>query len=151
MAERGWQVTGVDFSLQAIRSARRKARRAGLSIDFRVGDVADLGGLSGPYDYALDIGCLFTLPEDRRIRYIAGLEGLLRPGSWFMLYAWLPRLHRGRLRGLTPEEVTVLLRGRFEVSRIEFGREKWSGSAWYWCRKGPSTRSPVGEQGERRK
>ena len=141
MAKNGWEVTGVDFSLQAIRSARRKASRAGLAIDFRVGDVADLRDLSGPYDYGLDIGCLFTLPEDHRNRYVAGLERLLRPGSPFMLYAWLPRPHRGRPRGLTPEEVKTLFRDRFELTRIEFGKEKWADSAWYWFRKG-SPRSP---------
>ena len=106
------------------------------SIDFRVGDVADLRDLCGPYDYGLDIGCLFTLPEDHRNRYVAGLERLLRPGSPFMLYAWLPRPHRGRPRGLTPEEVKTLFRDRFELTRIEFGKEKWADSAWYWFRKG---------------
>ena len=128
MVKHGWEVTGVDFSLQAIRSARRKASRAGLAIDFRVGDVADLRDL--------DIGCLFTLPEGHRNRYVAGLERLLRPGSPFMLYAWLPRPHRGRPRGLTPEEVKTLFRDRFELTRIEFGKEKWADSAWYWFRKG---------------
>jgi cyclopropane fatty-acyl-phospholipid synthase-like methyltransferase len=137
MAKHGWEVTGVDFSLQAIHSARRKASGAGLAIDFRVGDVADLRDLSGPYDYALDIGCLFTLPEDHRNRCVAGLDRLLRPGSPFMLYAWLPRPHRGRPKGLTPEEVKALFRGRFELTRIEFGEEKWADSAWYWFSKGP--------------
>ncbi len=136
LAEHGWEVTGIDFSLKAVRSARKKARKAGLSIDFRVGDVADLSDLSGPYDYALDIGCLFTLSEERRRSYVAGLERLMRPGSRFMLYAWLPRPDRGRPRGLTPEEVRMLFGARFELTRIEFGEEKGAGSAWYWFRKG---------------
>jgi SAM-dependent methyltransferase len=135
MTKHGWEVTGVDFSLKAIRSARHKAGRLGLTIDFRVGDVADLRNLSGPYDYALDIGCLFTLREERRGPYVAGLERLLRPGSPFMLYAWLPRPHRGRPRGLTPEEVKTLFRECFELTRIEFGKENGAGSAWYWFRK----------------
>jgi cyclopropane fatty-acyl-phospholipid synthase-like methyltransferase len=135
MAKEGWEVSGVDFSLRAIRTARRKAGRLGLTIDFRVGDVADLRHLNGPYDYALDIGCLFTLPEERRGPYVTGLERLLRSGSPFMLYAWLPRPHRGRPRGLTPEEVKRLFCDRFELTRIEFGEEKGSGSAWYWFRK----------------
>ena len=132
MAKHGWQVTGVDFSPKAIRSARNKAGRVGLMIDFRVGDVADLHDLSCPYDYALDIGCLFTLREEHRGPYAAGLERLLRPGSPFMLYAWLPRQHRGRPRGMTPEEVKALFRDRFELTRIEFGEEKSGRSAWYW-------------------
>ena len=138
MAKHGWEVTGVDFSLKAIRSAQRKAIRRGMTIDFRVGDVADLAELEGPYDYALDIGCLFTLPENRRDPYITGLERLLRPRSPFMLYAWLPRPHRGRSRGLAPEEVKRLFRERFELTRIEFGEEKWADSAWYWFRRGPA-------------
>jgi 2-polyprenyl-3-methyl-5-hydroxy-6-metoxy-1,4-benzoquinol methylase len=61
LARHGWQVTGVDFSPKAIRQARRKATAEGLKIEFHAADVTDLAMLTGPYDYVLDIGCLFTL------------------------------------------------------------------------------------------
>jgi SAM-dependent methyltransferase len=132
LAERGYQVTGVDFSAQAIRAARRKAAKAGLGIDFRVGDVARLDDLSGPYDYALDIGCLFSLTAKDRASYAAGLARLLRPGGWYMLYAWLPRPWRGKNTGLSPDEVRTLFSQDFKEEKIVVGEEKGHGSAWYW-------------------
>jgi 2-polyprenyl-3-methyl-5-hydroxy-6-metoxy-1,4-benzoquinol methylase len=91
LARHGWQVTGVDFVPQAIRTARRKAAEAGLKIEFHTADVTDLSLLGGGYDYVLDIGCLFTLKEKERVRYAGALGGLMRPKGWYMLYAWLPR------------------------------------------------------------
>jgi 2-polyprenyl-3-methyl-5-hydroxy-6-metoxy-1,4-benzoquinol methylase len=135
MARFGWQVTAVDFSVRAIRTARRKAINASLSIDFRVGDVADLSSLAGRYDYALDIGCLFTLKTEARIRYAVGLSRLLKPGAQFMLYAWLRKPRGGGHWGMNPDEVTGLFTPSFELTRTEYGEEKWAGSAWYWLKK----------------
>ena len=41
MTRYGWQVTGIDFSMKAIRTARRKAAQAALTIDFQMKDVSD--------------------------------------------------------------------------------------------------------------
>lgn len=137
LAEHGWRVSAIDFSLQAIWAARRKARRAGHTIDFRLGDVADLDRFSGPYDYALDIGCLFALcPEDRR-SYARGVKRLLRPGGCYMLYAWLPRVHRGKRWGMSPREVSELFAPQLEIIRTVEGEESGHGSAWYWLHQKP--------------
>lgn len=135
LARHGWQVTGVDFARRAIWLARRKAAAAGLSIDFRVADVADLRMLDGPYDYALDIGCLFGLRAADRMRYAKELVRLVRPGGDYMLYAWLPRPWKGRLCGISSEEVDSLLEDHFERDRFVVGEEKGFPSAWYWYRR----------------
>jgi 2-polyprenyl-3-methyl-5-hydroxy-6-metoxy-1,4-benzoquinol methylase len=132
LAEKGYRVTGVDFSAQAIRMARKKAALAGVSVDFRVGDVARLDDLEGPYDYALDIGCLFSLSARDCASYAAGLARLLRPGGWYMLYAWLPRSLRGKNTGLTPDEVRALFQQDFNEEKTAIGQEKGHGTAWYW-------------------
>ena len=66
LTRHGWKVTGVDFVEQAILTARRKAKRAGLQIDFYTMDVTQLDMLTGPFDYLLDIGCLISLPTASR-------------------------------------------------------------------------------------
>jgi 2-polyprenyl-3-methyl-5-hydroxy-6-metoxy-1,4-benzoquinol methylase len=132
LARHGWQVTGVDFVPKAIHKARRKAAAAGLEIDLHVADVADLGMLAGTYDYVLDIGCLFTLKENDRIRYASELARLLRPQGMYMLYAWLPRPWKGRTRGISAEAVEALLRHAFVQTRLVIGEEKGYPSAWYW-------------------
>jgi len=135
LAHHGWQVTGVDFVPNAIRRARRKAAAAGLKIDFRCADVTDLGMLASPYDYVLDIGCLFTLKEASRMKYADELARLLRPQGWYMLYAWLPRLWKGRMAGMSAEEVERLLSPCCVRSRMVIGEEKGSASAWYWYQR----------------
>jgi 2-polyprenyl-3-methyl-5-hydroxy-6-metoxy-1,4-benzoquinol methylase len=132
LARHGWQVTGVDFIPKAIRTARRKAAKAGLRIDFHLADVSALDFLSGPYDYVLDIGCLISLSAAQQKEYARGLARLLRPAGWYMLYGWLPRPWQGRVMGLSPEAVEGLLQGCFVRVRIVIGEEKNHPSAWYW-------------------
>lgn len=135
LARHGWQVTGIDFAPIAIRRARRKAAAAGLEIDFHAADVSNLSMLSGPYDYALDIGCLFTLDEKNRVKYADELARLVRPRGEYMLYAWLPRQWQGRLWGISAEEVQSLLQASFRKVRMAIGEEKGHPSAWYWFQR----------------
>jgi 2-polyprenyl-3-methyl-5-hydroxy-6-metoxy-1,4-benzoquinol methylase len=135
LARHGWQVTGVDFVPRAIHTARRKAAKAGLKIDFHAADVTDLSMLSGKYDYVLDIGCLFTLKEQERVRYADALGRLLRLQGWYMLYAWLPRTWKGAVWGISPEEVESLLQADFTKVQMVMGDEKGHPSAWYWFQR----------------
>lgn len=132
LTQHGWQVTAVDFSPKAIRTARHKAAAAGFSIDFHVGDVTDLGFLKGPYDFALDIGCLLALKPEAQVKHARHLSRLLLPGARYMLYAWLPRPWRGTIWGITPETVSHLFDKTFTQNKIAFGDEKGAPSAWYW-------------------
>lgn len=135
LASHGWTVTGVDFVPKAIRTARSKAAKAGLQIDFFIADVANLDMLAEVYDYALDIGCLFTLDDPGRIRYAETLARLLKPGACFMLYAWLPRPWKNKMWGITPEGLESLLHPAFFKIRSVIGEEKGHRSAWYWYSK----------------
>ena len=135
LARRGWTVTGVDFAPEAIRIARERAAKAGLKIDFYTADVTELDMLSGPYDYVLDIGCLFILTDSKRRRYAQNLARLTAPGSLYMLYAWLPRPWRGDTWGISPEEVETLIGHWFSLERRVVGEEKGHPSAWYWYRR----------------
>jgi SAM-dependent methyltransferase len=143
LARHGWRVTGVDFAPKAIRRARRKAEAAGFKIDFLCADVTDLGILTGPFDFILDIGCLFTLKESDRIRYAGELARLSRPQADYMLYAWLPRPWKGGIRGISVEAVESLLCDAFDRSRLVVGEEKGCPSAWYWYHR----RRPFSDKG----
>jgi len=135
LARHGWAAVGVDFSAPAIRRARRKARQAGVACQFHRAGVTDLAFLDGPFDLALDIGCLHSVPQERRERYAAGLARLVRPGGIYMLYAFTPRPER-TTRGLAPEEVRRLFAPAFTVERQEGGDDPTGPrSAWYWLRR----------------
>jgi 2-polyprenyl-3-methyl-5-hydroxy-6-metoxy-1,4-benzoquinol methylase len=86
LARAGWRVTAVDFVGRAVETARRKARQAGVAIDFRVHDITSLILESERYDLALDIGCLHGV-RDRKA-YLDQLERFLKPGGRWLLYAF---------------------------------------------------------------
>ena len=135
LARNRWGVVGVDFAGKAIRKARRKTAASGMKIDFHIADVTDLGMLTKPFDYALDIGCLFTLKPQNRIKYAKTLARLLRPAGWYMLYAWMPRTWNGRRIGISQAEVEALLGATFVKEKVAIGEEKGHPSAWYWFRR----------------
>jgi SAM-dependent methyltransferase len=135
MAQDRWQVTGIDFSPRAIHMARRKSRRKGFSIDFRVGDVTRLPPFETPFDYILDIGCLHGLEAHQYQNYAEQVGRLLAPSGTFMLYAWMPRIRNGRKYGLTAEQVHALFAPPLSEIQTVVGEEKGSPTAWYWFRK----------------
>ncbi len=113
MARAGWQVTGVDFVLMAVRQARRKLRNARMQGLVRQGDVTRLEIVRPPdgapgYNLVLDIGCYHGLPEDARARYRENLSRILAPGGHFLIYGnW--RKEEGAAWGLTEADQTGLL------------------------------------------
>ena len=113
LARAGWQVTGIDFALRAVESARRKCRQSGLTADLRVGNVAHLEDLAGPFDLILDIGCYHGLTFDQRRTYRQGLERLLGPGGIFLIYAHV-RIDAQPQIGIDPHEIG-LLSGNFHL------------------------------------
>lgn len=89
MASLGWQVDAVDFIPKAIEEAAKRASQAGVDVRFHVAEVTSLDFLSGPYDFALDVGCGHTLNESELRQYRDQLYRLLRPGGIFLFFARL--------------------------------------------------------------
>lgn len=135
LAQNGWEVTGIDFIASAIRNARLRAAQQGLSINFVHGDICHPGRIDGNYDFALDIGCLFSLESDDRAVYAGQLSRLLRPGAWYLLFAWLPRFVNGKPKGISPEAVDLLLWQNFSRISMVVDEEKGARAAWYWYRR----------------
>ena len=86
LAENGWQVTGVDFVPKAIRSARKKAKKAAVDVKFFIGDVTKLDHIKGPFDLILDIGCYHVLDPSGMRAYRNQVKRLLAPGGTYMIY-----------------------------------------------------------------
>jgi SAM-dependent methyltransferase len=125
LARHGWTAVGVDFVGRAIAKARRRARDAGVSCTFVVGDVTRLE-VAGPFDLALDIGCLHSITVAGRAGYAAGLARVVRSGGTYLLYAFAPG---GPAVGLTADDVRQTLAHSFDVVDVEEGTGR--PSAWY--------------------
>lgn len=85
MANRGYQVTGVDQSANMLRLARERSRRAGLSVRFEKKDMRSLQ-FDNEFDIATcwydSLNYLHTL-KDLRATF-AGISHALRPGGLFL-------------------------------------------------------------------
>jgi SAM-dependent methyltransferase len=131
MAQRGWQVVGVDLSFLAIRTARRNARQAGLDIEFRQEDVTLMASIDGLFDFALDLGCFHTLSAMGHQNYIQNLTRVLKPGGFFLIYTWLADVGDLSSIALTEADISTLYEPYFEIRSIERGSDGHRTSAWY--------------------
>ncbi len=128
LAKHGWRVTGVDFIPLAISKARRKARQAGVKIEFLVGDVAHLDSVNGPFGLILDIGCLHSLPPGDRKAYLDGALHLLEKKGTFLLYAFTRDAGDGP--GLSRADLEAMQERLALVSRQD-GADRGRPSTWF--------------------
>jgi cyclopropane fatty-acyl-phospholipid synthase-like methyltransferase len=128
LAEAGWTVTGIDFVPHAIRMAKRKAKAAGLSIDFHIANVTHLPRslFSSLFSLILDIGCYHGLSPSDRSDYLHQLDLLLSPGGTWLLYGFFK-----------PDESPIQgTRLNLELEKRADGMDKVRRqSAWFWFRK----------------
>jgi SAM-dependent methyltransferase len=84
-ARRGYDVTGIDLSDEAITEARAQADAEGLSITFERGDMRDpycTACMDGVVNLFTTFGYFATDAENRRA--LAAMTQALRPGGWFL-------------------------------------------------------------------
>lgn len=135
LAEHGWRAVGVDFVARAIRTARRKARRAGVAdrTDFFVGDALSPDSFQGEYDLILDIGCFHGFPEDAADQYGRNVSGHLLDGGTYLLYA---HINPGPDPGHGASEASLAKLGEhLELVWRKDGQESSRPSAWLEFKK----------------
>jgi SAM-dependent methyltransferase len=132
LAERGFDVVGVDFTPIALRRARRAADEAGVADHCRFvqGDLTatSVPGVEGEYVVLLDFGTLDDLTGEDRDAMVRTIRRLSRPGSVFVLWCFytdgegLPLFRYGGasrfLSALRPGEEQELFGDDFEIERL---------------------------------
>ena len=138
MASKGWEAAGVDFVPRAIKTARDKAARAGVSAVFTVGDVTRLHELTiePGFDLLFDQGCFHSLPEAAQPAYAREINRMARSGATYLLYAFGPQpadKRRPFPRGVSPDDVRARF-AEFELVEARPGSDPF-GSHWYTLRR----------------
>ena len=109
LASRGFQVEGIDLSATAIELAREFAATRGLSISFRVGDIAQMPCDGPKYDLIVDNFCLHCIVSDAaRARTFQNVRSMLQPGGYFIIGTALQRPGRDFGENLFVEETGIL-------------------------------------------
>ena len=135
LAEAGWRVTGVDFAPRAIKLAREKARKAGVQAEFLVTDVTNMQGISGPFDFALDLGCFHGILDNRKTKYLEQLDRILAPGAFWLMYAFLKPDAAQTGTGLAEADVDLILSRLSLIWRRDGWDKPEKPSAWFLFQK----------------
>lgn len=92
LAERGWQVTGVDMAGTALRRAKTRVAETGVEMRLVQGDVTALkeAGIGSGYRLLLDTGTFHGLTPSQRQAMGRGLSSVAAPGASLLLLVWSP-------------------------------------------------------------
>lgn len=91
LASRGFEVVGVDAVAAAVQTARDKAVARGLRAEFLVRDALSLQDLGATFQTVVDSGLFHTFDDEERVRYVAGLATVLRPGGLYHVLCFSDR------------------------------------------------------------
>jgi cyclopropane fatty-acyl-phospholipid synthase-like methyltransferase len=85
LAERGFEVTGVDISPKAIEIAKNIAKKRNLTCNFLVVDVVEgLNKLGKNWDFAYDWGMLHHILPEQRQKYVRNVHQILSPKGRYL-------------------------------------------------------------------
>lgn len=105
LAERGWQVTGIDFVSRALRRATARALERDVEVRFVEGDVTalDLAGVGTGFRLILDTGTFHGLTGEQRVAMGREVTSVASADATLILDCFAPRrrgpLPRGASRG----------------------------------------------------
>ena len=109
LAERGWDVTGIDVTPKAVLDARRRADDANVAARFIEGSVTALrdAGVGTGYRLVLDVECFNHLSDEDRAAVGREVDVVARPDAEIVLLVW-SRAHRGPFPpGATRDDVAA--------------------------------------------
>ena len=85
LASRGFDVTGVDFSAEAVKIAKQNAKKKKVKCAFYVADVIeDLPDLNQTWDFACEWGILHYIFPQYRPKYVRNVHQILNPGAKYL-------------------------------------------------------------------
>ena len=107
LAQRGWQVTGVDLVPKAVRVARERIRAAGTEVQLIQGDVTALRdiGVGSGFRLVWDFGTVHGLTQVQRQAVGREIDAIATGDATVLMLAWAPG-RRGPLpRGMSRDDI----------------------------------------------
>ncbi|MAT73883.1 SAM-dependent methyltransferase [Candidatus Poribacteria bacterium] len=119
-AQRGFEVTAVDFSSSAIQATRQQIEAAQLQVSLSQQDIFTLiESHPNTFDYVVEYTCFCAIDPDRRPEYVDLVHQILKPNGMLIAIFYLIPPDQGPPFGTTEDEIRSLFTGRFEV--VEMG------------------------------
>jgi SAM-dependent methyltransferase len=122
LAQRGWEVTGVDIVRKAVRTARQRAHRAGVKVQFVDGSITALSaaGVGSRFHLFLDFGVVHGLSPEQVRAVAREVTSAATENATLLMYAFSPG-RRGPLpRGISRKEIERAYGGWTITGEMEF-------------------------------
>jgi len=87
LAEKGFEVTGLEVAPTALTIAEAKARKAGVKVRWIVGDAANPPEMEA-FDFVFDRGCYHHVRWVNREGFVSAVSRLTKPGGQFLLLSF---------------------------------------------------------------
>ncbi len=122
LAERGWDVTGVEIVPKALRAAQERAQKAGVEIRFLKGSVAALrdAGVGSGFRLVLDFGTVHGLTPGEVKAVAREVSAVTSDDATLLMYAFSPGRKGPTPRGLSRQEVEAAYGGWSVVDEQPF-------------------------------
>lgn len=112
LAEKGYEVYGVDISPTAVQWAQQRAQGQGVKVNFAVGDVCDLRDYQdGFFDFVLDGHCLHCIIGGDRERLLKSVRRVLKLGGYFLVSTMCDPVDTTAIQGFDPESRCTICNG----------------------------------------
>ena len=117
LAEKGFEVTGVDISPTAIEYAKKKATEAKVHVTFSVQNFLELPFDDEEFDFVFDMGCFHHVKVEDRATFINGVHRVLKKGGGYMLTCFSYKNGRS-WNHFTKRQISELFSGNFELGEF---------------------------------
>ena len=143
LAERGWDVTGVEIVPKALRAARERAQKAGVEVRFLEGSVVALrdAGVGSGFRLVLDFGTMHGLAPAEVKAVAREVTAVTTDDATLLMYAFSPGRKGPTPRGLSREDIEAAYGGwrvvddqAFDVSDMPALFKK-ANPRWYRLRR----------------
>jgi SAM-dependent methyltransferase len=120
LAENGFSVVGIDLSTLAIATAKAKAVKRKVKVDFQLGNALASDFKNGQFDNAVDSGLFHTFNDNERISFAREIARVLAiDGKYFMLcFSDKEPTNWGGPRRVTKEEIEATFSPFFYINYI---------------------------------
>jgi ubiquinone/menaquinone biosynthesis C-methylase UbiE len=117
LAQKGFDVTGIDISLTAIELAKKKANEANVAINFLLLSFIILPFRDEEFDFVFDMGCFHHVAIEDRTKFIEGVHRVLKEDGVYFLTSF-SNMNGPRWNHFSKKQLIDLFSGYFQLSEI---------------------------------
>ena len=135
LAQKGYQVTGVDSSPTALAKAMLKVAERGLKVKFLLFDSLQLEHLGTVFDTIIDSGLFHSYSGEKRSLFVKSLGGVLRPGGYYHMLCFSEGdFGLSGPKSVTKGDIQFNFRDGWDIKAIRKARfEINHGCGWNWA------------------